>query len=309
MFGYTPEEMMGRTLFSFMDEAGVGRGKELLGRRPQQTPEIQDLEFLRKDGQRVHTRVTTAPILDEQGRYAGAVAGVLDVTERFALERVVRDISEREQRRIGEDLHDGLGQMLTAIELSCSLLKQDLPSDLPDLQNQAAQMGERLREAIRQTRTLALGLTGFRLTSHGLCTALTELAQSISSLGRLRCRFDCPEPVSLHDPVIDIHLYRIAQEAVHNAVKHAQGSQVRICLTQAAGALRLQVSDDGTGLPGRSEAPNPGMGLQVMRHRASIIGAQLSVESSPGQGVTVTCLCQRGDAEAGSQTRDPSNES
>ena len=220
-----------------------------------------------------------------------------EITERLALEREVLQVSEREQHRIGEDLHDGLGQELTAIELLCSSLKNDLPADRPELRDQVARMGQHLREAIRQTRLLAHGLMGFRLTSHGLSAALAELARNITSLGRMQSRFDCPVPVSCHDAAIAGHLYRIAQEAVHNAVKHAQASQVTIHLAEQAEALLLSVSDNGQGLP-HPDAWNRGMGLQVMRHRANAIGAKLSVESKPGQGVTVTCAWRRNESEA-----------
>ncbi len=257
--------------------------------------QVCTLRMLRSDTALFWARLEAATAQDVDGaRVCRAV--VSDITEQLALERKVLDASEREQRRIGVDLHDGLCQGLTAIELLCASLKSDLPCDRPELHNQAAQMGLLLREAIRQTRMLAHGLTGFRLTSQGLSSALTELAQSVSSLGRVRCRYDCPEPVSFNDPTVVGHLYRIAQEAVHNAVKHSQGSQVTILLTQQEGALRLQVSDDGKGLHPRPR--NPGMGLQVMQHRATIIGAQLNVESRPGQGVTLTCAWRRGESEA-----------
>jgi len=226
----------------------------------------------------------------------------IDITKRLALEREVLHVSEREQHRIGEDLHDGLGQSLTAIELLCSSLKNDLP-DRPELRDQATRMGQLLREAIRQTRLLAHGLIGFRLTSHGLSAALTELAQNVTSLGRVPCRFDGPAPVSFHDSAIAGHFYRIAQEAVHNAVKHAQASQLMIHLAEQAGALRLMVSDDGQGLP-HPDAWNRGMGLQLMQHRANAIGAKLTVESKPGQGVTVTCAWRRKESKASAHAGD-----
>jgi signal transduction histidine kinase len=207
----------------------------------------------------------------------------------------VLKISEREQRRIGDDLHDGLGQHLTAIELMCASLHNDLPQDRSDLKEQVVQMSAFLREAIRQTRTLAHGLMGFRLTSHGLATALTQLAESISMLGRVQCRFDCPTPVSFSDATVVGHLYRIAQEAVHNAIKHAQARQVTILLAVQGDTLCLQISDNGKGLP-QPLPRNPGMGLQVMRHRATVIGAHLNLESIPGQGVCVRCTWRRKDS-------------
>lgn len=251
MLGYTPEEMLGRSLFVFLDEAAAAMCQEHLDRCRLNLRETHDLEFRCRDGRRIHTRLPASPILDEQGRYAGAGAAVRDITQRLALEREVLQISEREQRRIGEDLHDGLGQELTAIELLCSSLKNALPAERPDLREQTERMGGLLRNAIRQTQTLAHGLTGFRMTSRSLSAALAELAQSVSSPGRVLCHFKGAS-VSLDDAATAGHLDRIAQEAVHNAVKHAQASQVMIFLSEQAGALLLAMSDNGRDSPTRS---------------------------------------------------------
>jgi PAS domain S-box-containing protein len=202
MLGFTPDEMMGRTLFSFMDEAGVSRCREYLDRHPQNIRETCDFELLRKDGSRLCTSLSTAQILDERGRYAGVVAGVMDITERLALEREILNVGKREQRRIGEDLHDGLGQQLTGIELMCSSLHDDLCATQPKLKDQTAKMGSFLREAIRQTRLLAHDSIGFNLSAHGLPIALAEFAKNISSMGRVQCGFHCPSPVSFDNPDI-----------------------------------------------------------------------------------------------------------
>lgn len=255
-----------------------------------------ELRLLKKDGAVFWAHLASSVGPDTDGACVCRLV-ISDITDRRALESEILKVGKREQLRIGEDLHDGLGQQLTAIELMCASLQSDLPPGRSDLNRQVAQMAQFLREAIHQTRILAHDLMGFRL-SHGLPEALTELAQSISSLGRVQCRFDCPMPVSFDDVEIASHLYRIAQEAVHNAVKHARARQVTIRLTGAEGELRLQVSDDGNGLP-FSLPKNRGMGLQVMRHRASLIGAQLNVESKPGQGVTVTCTWRGTRGEQG----------
>jgi PAS domain S-box-containing protein len=296
MLGFTPDEMMGRTLFSFMDEAGVSRCREYMDRHPQNIREACDFELLRKDGSRLCTSLSTAQILDERGCYAGVVAGVMDITERLALEREILNVGKREQRRIGEDLHDGLGQQLTGIELMCSSLHDDLCATQPKLKDQTAKMGSFLREAIRQTRLLAHDSIGFNLSAHGLPIALAEFAKNISSMGRVQCGFHCPSPVSFDNPDIADHFYRIAQESVHNAVKHSQAGHVTILLTQQ-GETRLHISDDGKGLP-QSPTPNHGMGMQVMKHRASIMGAQLNVESKPGQGVSVICIWRQKESKA-----------
>ena len=203
-------------------------------------------------------------------------------------------VSEREQRRIGQDLHDGLGQQLTAMEFLCHGLAQDLAAPglearRAELLRQADGLGQRLREATTFTRALSHGLAPVTLDREGLMAALADLAVRTEALGPIRCRFECPVPVFVSDSLAAGHLFRIAQEAVNNALKHARARGLSIRLTQRQGAVALEITDDGRGLP-KSRATKPGMGLEIMRHRANVIGAALRLESAPGRGVTVTCL-------------------
>ncbi|MEX2044506.1 MAG: response regulator [Opitutus sp.] len=224
----------------------------------------------------------------------GVVRRAIEAIEReralASTEREILRISDREQRRIGQDLHDGLGQQLTAIEFMCQSLKSDLAESNPQLVDQVSLMGRFLREAVTQTRALAHGLTAFMLDASGLQVALAELAERTSQLGRVKCRFECAEPVVLQDSETAAQLYRIAQEAVSNALRHAEAAGIVLGLSSTGGEIVLRVSDDGKGLPaaGRRRRAT-GIGLQVMRHRANSIGAELTVESKRGKGVTVTC--------------------
>ena len=197
-------------------------------------------------------------------------------------------ISEREQRRFGAELHDGLGQQLTAIELQCQSLRQDLPQGRPDLEQQISRIAQFLREAIAQTRSLARGLSPLNLDSRGLAEALEELAMRMSKDKQVRCRFESKAPIVVDDILVAGHLFRIAQEAVNNALKHSQATDVVIRLTAKRGILQLEISDNGHGLP---EPPpsDRGIGLHIMRQRASAVGARLEIVSKPGGGVTVNC--------------------
>jgi len=250
--------------------------------------------FRRRDGGQRVADCYIAPVLDPAGQCTHWVAIQRDITALRRLEKEGLEVAEREQRRIGQDLHDGLGQRLTAIELMCESLRSDLASLRPGLEKQAAQVCQFLRETIRQTRSLAHGLAPFKVDAGGLEVALTELAQTASAPGRVRCRVECPAPVLLEDNEAAAHLYRIAQEAVNNAVRHSQASELTIHLSQRNGAWCLQVTDNGQGLP-KTRPERQGMGLEVMKHRASVIGAELSVESSPGQGVTILCRLRRNE--------------
>lgn len=205
------------------------------------------------------------------------------------LQKQVLEISEREQRRIGQDLHDGLGQQLTAIELMTQALRNNskAASDRALLQKELDRLTHYIRSAIAQTRSLAQGLTPFKVESGGLEAALAELARTASDSGTLKCKFVCPQPMPLQDKEIATNLYRIAQEAVNNALKHSAATQLEIALRREDGLLRLQISDNGKGLA----SPSPeGLGLRVMNHRAAVIGAELRLQSEPLKGVTVVCL-------------------
>ena len=205
--------------------------------------------------------------------------------EREQLEREVREAGAKEQRRIGADLHDGLGQQLTAIEILCAGLKADVAGK-PALAKQVAQIGSMLRESIAQVRTLSRGLVPVKDAPDALWASLVELVQQTNSLGRAECKFVSPKVVMLNNAAAATQLYRIAQEAVNNAVKHSRAKKLTVSLVQSDGVLELTIADNGRGL---ARTKQPGLGLQVMHHRASVAGAELTIESLPRKGTVVRC--------------------
>jgi signal transduction histidine kinase len=203
------------------------------------------------------------------------------------LEREILEVTERERQSIGADLHDNLGQRLTALELMCATLKEEARSQ-PPLAKRLDVMGAMLREAIGQTRSLARGLVPVGNDPDALQNGLTELAEQTASAGRVDCRFECAHAVAVSDAFHAGHLYRIAQEAVNNALKHARAAHIVIRLDIKGRTLVLEISDDGIGVG--KPAGTRGIGLGVMRHRASAIGAELTIDSKRGSGVTVRCV-------------------
>jgi signal transduction histidine kinase len=206
------------------------------------------------------------------------------------LEKEVTEISANERRRIGADLHDGLGQQLTAIEILCAGLKADVAANGP-AEKQVARIGQLLRESIGQVRALAHGLVPVKEAPDSLWAGLMELAERTNSLGRAECRLDSRAVVLVDDPGSADQLYRIAQEAVNNAVKHSQATRIQLGLARHNGVLELKVTDNGRGF---AVSQSRGIGLQVMHHRASVIGAGLFVESKPGHGTSIICRWQHG---------------
>jgi PAS domain S-box-containing protein len=277
----------------------LGHGLSVLG------PVVQDLDRVREALPRggplaIETTVTHTsgarrdvewqlnPVRDRRGRLTHWISIQRDVTARKRLEAELLEVSAREQRRIGQDLHDGLGQHLAGIELMSRVLAQKLAgSDHADAE-QAARIGKHVREAIAQTRALARGLSPVALEAQGLMAALQELTASTGALFRVDCAFACDPPVLVEDNQVATQFYRIAQEAITNAVKHGRPRKVLVTLKQAPGQLELSVADDGAGLP--AAAPeHAGMGLRIMNYRAGTIGAHLELRRRQPAGTLVVC--------------------
>ncbi len=237
-----------------------------------------------KDGSFYWVDTTLFPFLNATGKPTQFVAIRTDTTWRKAAEAQIIEITENGQRQIGEDLHDGLGQQLTAVEILCAGLKEDV-AGTPRLAKQVDRIGRFLRESISQVRSLARGLVPVSDRPDALWASLVELADRTNAPGRLECKFDSPV-VLVDDHNTAGQFYRIAQEAVNNALKHSRAKRITLTLVRTAHTLELGVADNGRGFP---KVLRPGMGLQVMRHRASVINAELTIDARPGQGTTISC--------------------
>jgi PAS domain S-box-containing protein len=222
-----------------------------------------------------------------------SVADVLAAAiERRVLEEELLNVSSREQQRIGQDLHDSLCQQLAGIEFRNSVLVQQLAKN-PKAKAEAAQIGELIRNATKQARALARGLAPVEIESNGLMAALSRLAANAANLFRIACTFKCPKPVLLENRASGTHLYRIAQEAIGNAVKHGRAKTVLVGLKKLDDELVLTVEDDGAGFA-QNTGPIEGMGLRIMEYRAEMIGAMLRIDSVEGKGTKVACRLRLG---------------
>jgi PAS domain S-box-containing protein len=212
-----------------------------------------------------------------------------DVTERRELERELIEISERERQRIGYDLHDTLGQQLAGVAFLSKVLAQRLAVHNAAEAAQAAQIVTFVNQAIEQAATLARGLAPVTLETYGLVFALQELAANVESLFHCSCKVSSNHAIHITDHAVAMHLYRIVQEAVNNAVKHGKAPQITITLSvQREGGMTLIVHDNGRGFP-TVGAGRPGMGLRIMHHRARMIGATLKVQPGIPGGTCVIC--------------------
>ncbi len=252
-----------------------------------------DVEYrvARPDGSIRYVQSTGEPVFGADGKPVRLVGTLLDVTERKQLQNEILRISELEQHRIGQDLHDGLCQHLAGIELMSRVLEQTLAKKSKSTAGQAAKIAEYVREAISQTRMLARGLSPVVLESEGLMCALQELASNTEKLFHISCVFRSESSVLIEDIVMATHLYRIAQEAVSNAIKHGKSSHIEIGLFRDGGVLTLVVKDNGVGIA-EVLPHDKGMGLRIMRYRAAMINASLALQREPGGGTTIQCFLE-----------------
>jgi PAS domain S-box-containing protein len=226
---------------------------------------------------------------DADGEVEFVIGTGIDMTERKRLEREILEISNREQRRIGQDLHDGLSQHLAGIELMCEVLQQKLAAKSKVESERAGEIAGHVREAIAHTRNLARGLSPVPLDANGLMSALQELASTVEKMFKIECRFQCDQPILIQNNAAATHLYRIAQEAIHNATKHGKAKKILISFRPVDDRHGLLVTNDGVEFP-KDIKPGQGMGLRIMNYRAGEIGATLQVRGEPGKGTTVMCI-------------------
>ncbi len=211
-----------------------------------------------------------------------------EMAERQRLEEEILKVSEREQRRIGHDLHDNLCQHLTATALAGQVLGERLAAKSLAEARDAVHVVEMVEDGIDLARNLARGLYPVEMDAEGLMTAFQQLANNIAKGTKVRCVFECDHPVLIHNDATATHLYRITQEAVRNAISHARAKRIGINLSEENGVIKLTIEDDGIGLP-EDLQKSDGLGIRIMAHRAAIVGATFAIEPAPTGGTIVSC--------------------
>ena len=211
-----------------------------------------------------------------------------EMAERERLDQEIAEVADRERRRLGQNLHDSLGQHLTGTALAAQVLRDKLANRSAAEVADADKVVYYIEEGIDLTRNLARGFFSPELEADGLNVALQGLAENISERFRVPCTFNGDDAVHVGDATTATQLYHIAQEAVINAVKHASANKIDIELAQNGQKLTLAVSDDGRGFPEKLPEP-PGLGLRLMAHGASLIGGKLAIAPNRDGGTLVTC--------------------
>jgi PAS domain S-box-containing protein len=244
---------------------------------------LDELCYIKRGGKRCFIEFTSTPLAPDLN-----LSILRDVTEHRALEDEIQEISEREQRRLGQDMHDGVGQAMAGIAFLAKVLQQKLQSKgLPEAED-AGKIACLINDALAQTRSLCRGLCPAVLDSNDIRAALEQLAENVRMLFSVACELRCQREIKISDNAVAVHLFRIAQEAATNAIKHGGAKNLLLSLELGASRLILKIKDDGRGFT-PAEAGRKGMGLRVMHHRARMIGATLSVRQRKQGGVIVTC--------------------
>ena len=292
IFGYAASEMIGGPLTRLIPPEFQSEELQILDliKHGERMAQVETAR-LRKDASRINVSLIVSPIKDAEGKIIGASRIARDITERKRLETAVAAAAEEERGRIARDLHDGLGQQLGGALFLSDLLHRDLKKREAVEGARARQVHALVVEALEQARELARGLYPVPPEPEGLMTALQNLTDRVARDRRMECTFDADSAVLLSDQTLATHLYRIAQEAVNNALKHSGATRIGVRLDRKADTLELCVRDFGKGLP--TEAPNHGLGMQTMRHRAQLIGARLAVQNASDGGVQVICSLKR----------------
>jgi two-component system, LuxR family, sensor kinase FixL len=308
MFGYGRGELIGQAMEILIPqrfrERHVHHRKEYAhGPRSRPMGAGLDLYGVRKDGTEFPTEISLSPLRTEDG--VQVMAAIRDVTEqKFArelaergrLEEGILAATEEERRRLGRDLHDDIGQSLLGLALMTKLLEERLNrKGLPEA-SVAAEIVRRTNEAIQKTRDLSRGLFPIMVQTGGLSAALQELAENVEKQSGVRCVVKAAEEGLdsgfFKDEQSSLQLYRIAQEALNNAVRHGKPRNVTLKLLTDEDVLELVVEDDGVGITEAARGLT-GMGLKVMRYRAERIGAALDVRRRPEGGTSVECRLAR----------------
>lgn len=293
IFGYDADEVIGNNVSMLMPaphkhehddymkryrETGekhiIGKRREMTGKRSDNAlfPMELSVSEVKWNGNRIFTGV------------------VNDISERRKLEREILRISEEERRSLGQDLHDGLGQMLTGIGLISQNLARKLKSNGIAGADEVQEISDLIKEADEYAKSLAHGLVQVNIEEEGLEAALCNLCRQAKKFFRVECIFNYDEDIEIDNSMRSLHLYRIAQEAISNAVKHGNAHSVEVKLKEKNGHIVLSITDDGIGFGESSQQKKEkGMGIHIMKYRANIMSGRLDILETEDDKTKVIC--------------------
>jgi PAS domain S-box-containing protein len=293
VMGFQEHDVIGRRVEKFLPSAAAeafsARAREGItsGRS------VQYEETLHLPTGRLTGLFTVTPVADSAGSFNQLLGVMHNLTDSRRLERQLLEIGDRERARIGQDLHDDLCQQLWGTELAAKILRDQLAArGAAGEVAQAEKIACLLNSAIGRAKDIARGLAPHDLRRDNLVAALEGFAAVAADLFKVPVEVSCPAHFAVRDDATAFHLFRIVQEAVTNAGKHAQARHVFVGAVESDGCVTLAVRDDGRGMP-PSRPANGGLGSEIMAYRARLVGATLSVVDAPGGGTEVRCVFAR----------------
>jgi PAS domain S-box-containing protein len=326
MLGYAESKLLGKTVSELTHPDDRKENLRLFRRMVAKSlPFELEKRYLRKDGSNLWASVSVSPMRDPAGEAQSALAVVLDISERKKAEAGLRDakalletrvrertaellaaneelqkaielrrrlegeileVSEREQRRLGQDLHDSLCQHLAATAFMTRALAERVKNAKPIAPEEIENIAALINDGVTAARIVARGLHPVEMDSSGFTVALRILA---NEAWNIPCRLEVEEDIWIPDATVALHLFRIAREAVVNANKHARAREVTVAMKTSPKWIELSITDDGIGIASK-QTNHSGMGLHIMNYRASSIGARLEIDPIRPRGTRVSCF-------------------
>lgn len=286
----TPKDVIGKTIYEFIpkkDQEMVQRALSYVFRTGNSTSyETTSI------GPTPETwYITRVGPIKNGNRVIGATLIASDITNRRNVEKTILDTTRQEQQKIGQFIHDGLVQDLAGISLMAKALEKRFKPTSNLEKHQIQAISKLVTQCISKARDLAHGLQPVDLAPSGLMSALETLSINTEKLFGLKCKFTNDDPILFDDNIVATHIYLIAKEAIHNAIKHGSPNHINISFKRKNGKTILQIDDDGLGFSNKSsENKGKGMGLSIMRYRAKIINASLKIKENKQGGITVKCV-------------------
>jgi PAS domain S-box-containing protein len=251
--------------------------------------EFFETQRLTKNNRILDISLTATLLKDEKGKPFAITTTERDITERRFLEKEILDITEKERELIGQEMHDGMGQVLTGIAVKCKGLALKLKGKSSEEMKDALTISKLANKAIAQTRDLAKMLYPVDIETGGLVSALEMLASNAEKTMEVTCRFRCGKSVSVKNLVEAKQIYRITQEAITNAIKHGKAKNINIKLRFTKSGIVLSVKNDGLDFP-KLSTRTKGLGLKIMKYRTDLIGGSLDIRKGDTSGTVVTCI-------------------
>lgn len=294
IFGYREEEVLDKNIKmlmplpysekhdTYMHSYLVTGEKNIIGKG-------REVQGLKKDGTVFPMELSVGEAQWNGNRMFTGI--VKDIAERKELEKKILEISNEERKRIGQDLHDGLGQMLTGIRMISGNLARKLKANGVPGADEVEEITNMLSETDQFVRSITHDMVEVNLEKKGLDVALKKLCERNEKLFGIRCIYKNEGEISIEENSVAVNLYRIAQEAIHNAVKHGKPNTINVRLSKSGRHISLVIIDNGKGFNSDEKIEEAdGMGIKIMKYRASLMGGILEIIRTNDETTVVRCI-------------------